>query len=776
MKTCSRKSSCRELQRHHRIQCPPSSLPPSSSSHHHRHHHHFKSRTMSFKKNSIGATKVLVNGAWIIWIYLFAIFIRLEYVDAKIGYFWHITDLHLDTTYSTKGDVTKNCWHMDQHHQTNSVNSKPGRFGDYMCDSPWSLLESATQAMKSRQGDNVEFVLWTGDALTHSMRGSIETRRLEVLRNITDLLSRTFPSQFVFPVLGHDDGLGHGINFRILGELWRHWLPNEALETFNRGGYYTIEQTKSKLRIIALNTNFMRHDIKYQQTHSSPIRQRPSMSDLNDHNYRYHHGNHYRSNGINGYSAGNFDEHGGTVSALSGENHEAQKQWEWLEAVLDKTSRNKETVYIVGHIPPGSDERQMGAQPNGHTTFSEINNLRYLQLVRKYSSVILGQFFGHLHSDSFRIIYNDNGKPVSWIMIAPSVTPKKQSIGSNNPAMRLYKFDTDTGQVLDYTQYYLNLDDANKAGEAMWQAEYNLTTQYFGSGEVNAVALHNLADRFSNTDNPMFGKYYKANSVRYNTSPCEGVCALNHYCAITRVDYNEFNHCLETAASALAASGARPNVCIPIAANIALLLATYTVMKCQQRKLLFEWLQFLIVDLVICMLILVKCSRKPIVVMFDALLSSYYQWLSDNWTNKHQMKSSSSLKMLLSSPSISSSSSSIPKINKKNSHTGSIVDATAINSDATNTVKHNDSNHFSHTFDDHTKLLSQMCQIMRCTRKTERIHEPIPKMNNEKKTTTTTTMMMMLQLPMSQTHQNSYQFISSNCNSIIGNYTKWQTK
>lgn len=39
------------------------------------------------------------------------------------------------------------------------------------------------------------------------------------------------------------------------------------------------------------------------------------------------------------------------------------------------------------------------------------------------------------------------GMPVSWIMIAPSVTPKKSNIGSNNPAMRLYKFDTDTGQV-----------------------------------------------------------------------------------------------------------------------------------------------------------------------------------------------------------------------------------------------------------------------------------------------------------------------------------------
>lgn len=39
------------------------------------------------------------------------------------------------------------------------------------------------------------------------------------------------------------------------------------------------------------------------------------------------------------------------------------------------------------------------------------------------------------------------GKPVSWIMIAPSITPIKTTVGSNNPAMRLYKFDTDTGQV-----------------------------------------------------------------------------------------------------------------------------------------------------------------------------------------------------------------------------------------------------------------------------------------------------------------------------------------
>lgn len=48
------------------------------------------------------------------------------------------------------------------------------------------------------------------------------------------------------------------------------------------------------------------------------------------------------------------------------------------------------------------------------------------------------------------------------------------------------------------------------------------------------------------------GRYYRANSVRFPTQPCEGVCSLNHYCAITRIDYREFRQCLETAASALA--------------------------------------------------------------------------------------------------------------------------------------------------------------------------------------------------------------------------------
>lgn len=113
------------------------------------------------------------------------------------------------------------------------------------------------------------------------------------------------------------------------------------------GGYYTIEQTKSRLRIIALNTNYMRHDVKYSQSHSSPVRQRPDGSTHYSNMY-YHHGKHYNHHdNENRYygSATNDGGSGGTVSALSGSNsHESEKQWEWLEDVLAKSSRNKETV------------------------------------------------------------------------------------------------------------------------------------------------------------------------------------------------------------------------------------------------------------------------------------------------------------------------------------------------------------------------------------------------------------------------------------------------
>lgn len=44
-------------------------------------------------------------------------------------------------------------------------------------------------------------------------------------------------------------------------------------------------------------------------------------------------------------------------------------------------------------------------------------------------------------------VYISTGNPISWIMMAPALTPRRINGGANNPGLRLYKFDTDTGQV-----------------------------------------------------------------------------------------------------------------------------------------------------------------------------------------------------------------------------------------------------------------------------------------------------------------------------------------
>ncbi|CAB0020577.1 unnamed protein product, partial [Nesidiocoris tenuis] len=65
-------------------------------------------------------------------------------------------------------------------------------------------------------------------------------------------------------------------------------------------------------------------------------------------------------------------------------------------------------VYLVGHNAPGFDERQ-GVPPR--ITLATRHNTRYHNMVRKYAGVVAGQFFGHLHSDSFRIIYDQQAIP-----------------------------------------------------------------------------------------------------------------------------------------------------------------------------------------------------------------------------------------------------------------------------------------------------------------------------------------------------------------------------
>ncbi|XP_049951811.1 acid sphingomyelinase-like phosphodiesterase 3a [Schistocerca serialis cubense] len=460
---------------------------------------------------------------------------------AKIGYFWHITDIHYDPKYDRSGDTKSNCWRSDTGRAGGVGGASPGQLGDYRCDAPWDLVESAVRAMKSKHGDNIDFILWTGDGASHvGARG--QEQQLSALQNITALLRQSFSSQFVFPVLGHEDAPGA---YHNLTQLWSYWLPSEALHTMRKGGYYTIERKERKLRLILINTNLYI--------------------------------------GVGGASHGSDDDPAG--------------QWAWLENTLQKSLNNRETVYIVGHVPPGGDERTSGlVTPPARAVFRERFNARYLELVRRYSSIIVGQFFGHLHADCFRVVYDTSGVPVSWIMVAPAVSPRRGHGSATNPGLRLYKFDTDTGKVLDYAQYFLDLQQV-AAREALvqqqqqqhqhqhhhhhtphadeWQLEYNFTS-YYGVHEISPEALAGLAEAFPDPARAkLANKYDRAASVRYTGAGgggawCDSACAHAHFCSATKLERAALRRCLAVAASSLHSAAGVPR---PPAALVALAAA-----------------------------------------------------------------------------------------------------------------------------------------------------------------------------------------------------------
>jgi sphingomyelin phosphodiesterase len=99
----------------------------------------------------------------------------------------------------------------------------------------------------------------------------------------------------------------------------------------------------------------------------------------------------------------------------------------------------------------------------------------YYQIINRYESTIVGQFFGHTHYDQFEMFYDLNNlkRAVGVAYIAGSIT----TFSHGNPNYRIYNVDgiynNSSFQVLDHENYFMNLTDANINMKTTWQREYS---------------------------------------------------------------------------------------------------------------------------------------------------------------------------------------------------------------------------------------------------------------------------------------------------------------
>ncbi|XP_067862890.1 acid sphingomyelinase-like phosphodiesterase 3b [Heptranchias perlo] len=347
-----------------------------------------------------------------------------------------------------------------------------------------------------------DFILWTGDDTPHVADEKLgEDAVMRIIGNLTHLIQEVFPGTKVYSAMGNHDfhpknqfpDNYHRIYIKT-AQLWKSWMDPQSIPTFNKGAFYTERLLgRTGQRIIVLNTNL-----------------------------------YYINNKLN---VGISDPAG---------------QFKWFEEVLSNAVTAKEKVYIIGHVPPGFFEKRRGI-----IWFRHHFNKRYNEIVQKYHSVIAGQFFGHHHTDSFRMFYNHSGSPIGVMFIAPGVTPWKTTLpgvenGANNPGIRIFEYDTNTLEVQDMVTYYFNLSHANTVAPR-WQLEYRLTEAFkVPDGTVRSMQM--TLDKLYN-DNYYLQKYYKYNSINYDLTECDRNCRIDQICAIKEVDFVKYGECVQRESS-----------------------------------------------------------------------------------------------------------------------------------------------------------------------------------------------------------------------------------
>jgi len=359
----------------------------------------------------------------------------------KIGV---ITDIHLDLNYTTSKSANcgaEICCRNDSP-DIKSEADRPGKWGHVgYCDLNYLAFNSFVENLQANHKD-LDLIVWLGDNPADAFYRIKELDHKKVFNNITETIKKYYPSLGqIYPLLGNHEGIPlDQMNMDInsshwpidyLSELWSHWLTPESKESFKKFGRYSQLHPNTKLRIVALNS--------------------------------------FTKDATNSFNFGNITDVWGEL--------------QWLYNVLKKAEINEESVLIIGHYPPLN-------------TFI-INEWakRYLVLMDRFSDMVVGQFFGHVHEDTFQVepSFSNPAEFSGIAFLHPAMTTNILL----NPSYRVYEFDRESYLMLNYNQYRFNVSESNKLDKPIWKLAYRFT-EYYDLPGILPEHLYELAKRILN--------------------------------------------------------------------------------------------------------------------------------------------------------------------------------------------------------------------------------------------------------------------------------------
>lgn len=412
----------------------------------------------------------------------------------NVGYFWQVSDPHIDIHYKIGADPRQcNFETVCCRHFFENQTSRAGPFGSSVgyCDTPMSTILAGFQFIhdySQRMSNRPEFILLAGDNAAHdnelpSQSEDLNLEKVKMISQIAHNISHTLGMK-VFPTIGNHDSypvdnlrLPPNRYLEILSKIWSiHGLSEKSLLNVQRGGFYS-EKISPGLKLITYNCQWM--------------------------------------NNINFwlYVDGNEDH---------------AKQIQWLEEEFEDSNRDNEKIFILGHIGPFDDRWNMlSSKPDWKFQ-------RYMTLLKKYEHLVIGQFHGHNHIDSFRVYVGQQNpeKAIASSFIGGIMTPWTY----RNPTIRLYKYDKEKKVLLDYTDFVGDVEKANErgggGGNIIFEKSYSFSEEYSEAiREVHMLTpqvLLRLVGLLKDNDT-LWNRYWKNYSGKYrNSGRCEGDCKRNH--------------------------------------------------------------------------------------------------------------------------------------------------------------------------------------------------------------------------------------------------------
>jgi len=334
--------------------------------------------------------------------------------------FTHLTDMFVDQTYVEGSDSNCNDRICCRTGTPSSSSDAAGMYGNFNCDLPLTTVSLALEKIGSTQNN---FVVWTGNTVSHSVQNSSQAKSLSTITAVTQIVQTNMKNVPVYPTIGPMDCFPPGqFNFirgdpmaASLNTLWKNWIPTNAQTTFKLYGYYTTLHPGTKLRIVALNTLAC---------------------------YRYN-------------------------TNLLASPEDPGNQLSWLNSTLITAERNGEGVIIIGSIAPAD------------TSCSTNWSYRYSALIDRFSNTIRAQIFGNSQTDEMHVTrgpFSNKAVGVQW------QSPSLSSFKDLNPSYRIYELDADSYLLRNFYQYRLDLVKANSVPGTAFKLIYNFEDFYLSNG------------------------------------------------------------------------------------------------------------------------------------------------------------------------------------------------------------------------------------------------------------------------------------------------------